>query len=124
MNINSIKNSDQECIQMRSNQIFLTIAVLMIALLLGACGPAANSQAASVAQIPQITIKAADYAFDAPAQIEAGLVTITLVNDGREPHHAQIIRLNDGVTLEQLQTAFRKARQQPCRWQSPPAVLG
>jgi uncharacterized cupredoxin-like copper-binding protein len=93
---------------MRYNQIFFAIAILTVTLLLGACGPAAKSQAASGAQIPEITIKAADYAFDAPAQVEAGLVTITLVNDGQEPHHAQLVRLNDGVTLEQFQTALQQ----------------
>lgn len=93
---------------MRYNQFFLSLAILALTLLLGACGPADNSQAASGAQMAQITIKAADYSFEAPAQIEAGLVKISLVNDGREPHHAQIVRLNEGVTLEQFQAALQQ----------------
>lgn len=93
---------------MRYNQIFFTVALLAMTLLLGACGPATHSQAAPAAQIPQITIKANDFSFDAPAQIEAGLVKVNLVNDGQEPHHAQIVRLNEGVTLEQFQTALQQ----------------
>jgi uncharacterized cupredoxin-like copper-binding protein len=93
---------------MRFNKIFLTMASLAVILLLAACGPAVNSQAAQTTQIPQITIKAADYSFEAPAQLEAGLVTINLVNDGQEPHHAQILRLNEGVSLEQFQAALQQ----------------
>jgi hypothetical protein len=93
---------------MRPYQLLIILAILLMALLLSACGPAANSQAASQAQIPQIMIKAADFSFDAPAQIEAGLVSITLENDGQESHHAQLVRLNDGVTLEQFQSALHE----------------
>jgi len=92
---------------MKQKQLFITLAILAIAIVLSACGSAAASTPAdSGAAIPEITIKAADYSFEAPAQIEAGLVKLTLVNDGQEPHHAQLVRLNDGVTLEQFQTAL------------------
>jgi hypothetical protein len=43
-----------------------------------------------------------DYAFVAPDEIEAGLTTFIVENHGVEPHHTQLIRLNDGVTLEEF----------------------
>lgn len=58
------------------------------------------------APIPEVTVKAADFSFDAPDQIEAGLVSLRLENVGHEDHQAQLVRLNDGVTLAQLQAAL------------------
>jgi len=92
---------------MKQNQILFTLAILVMALMLAACGSVATSSQAASA-IPEITIKADDYSFDAPDQIEAGLVKVNLVNDGQEPHHAQMVRLNDGVTLEQFQAALQE----------------
>ena len=60
---------------MSRNVRFIFAVVLLIAGALVACAPA-------VASIPQITIKAHDYAFEGPSQINAGLVNIKLVNDG------------------------------------------
>ncbi len=92
---------------MNQKQLFITLAIFVMALTLAACNPtSAGTTTAAAAQISEITIKAADYSFDAPEQIEAGLVKVKLVNNGQEPHHAQIVRLNDGVTLEQFQTAL------------------
>jgi hypothetical protein len=94
---------------MKQKQLFITLASLAIAIVLSACGSAvASTPAGSGAAIPEITIKASDYAFEVPDQIEAGLVTVNLVNDGHELHHAQIIRLNEGVTPEQFQTALQQ----------------
>jgi uncharacterized cupredoxin-like copper-binding protein len=93
---------------MKPKQLFIPLAILVMALILSGCVAAASSQATTGAPIPEITIQAADYSFEAPAQIEAGPVKINLVNNGQEPHHAQIVRLNDGVTPEQLQTALQE----------------
>lgn len=100
---------------MQPNKLFVSLTILILALLLGACGSAAAATTiASQANIPQITITATDYAFEGPAQIEGGLVSINLVNKGKEPHHAQLAQLNDGVTMEQFQAALQ---------QSPEAAL-
>jgi hypothetical protein len=94
---------------MKQHQLFITLAILVMALVLSACGSAAAStRMAASAAIPEVTIKAADFSFDAPDQIEAGLIKVNLVNNGQEPHHAQIARLNDGVTLDQFQAALRE----------------
>jgi hypothetical protein len=53
-----------------------------------------------------VTIEATDYAFTAPDTMPGGLVTLRLRNSGREPHHAQLMRLNTGVTVDQFTAAL------------------
>src|SRR5687767_1046211 len=99
-----------EDIKMNSKKFVITLIIGLMALMLGACTSANASGAKRLnSEIPEVVIKTKDYAFEAPDQIEAGLVSITMVNDGQEPHHAQMIRLNDGVTLEQFQTAMQES---------------
>lgn len=100
---------------MSYQKTLLTLTVLILAVIVAACGPAAASTLAPEVNIPQITIKTTDHAFEVPAQVEAGLVSINLINEGQEPHHAQLFRLNDGVTQEQFQDALQ---------QSPDAAFG
>jgi hypothetical protein len=82
-----------------------TLAVLCVAtvVLLSACGivqqPTAPMQAQPVAEI---TLHGHDHRFEAPDELPAGRVTLTFRNQGREPHHAQVARLNDGVTHAQV----------------------
>jgi len=84
------------------NRLIATLAALLGALMiLSACQT-------PPAPIPEVTIKAADFSFDAPDQIEAGLVSLRLENVGHEDHQVQLVRLNDGVTLEQLQAALQQ----------------
>jgi hypothetical protein len=81
----------------------LTILMLVLAtLILSACN------ALGSAKPTEITVVAKDFSYDMPAQIPAGLTTITLKNEGAEPHHAQFARINDDVTDEQLQTALQQ----------------
>lgn len=86
--------------------IFLLTALATLGLVLAGCGatPAAVT-------IPQIVIKATDYAFDAPAQVNAGLISVRLENNGQELHHAQLARLQDGKTMADLQAAFAQGEQ-------------
>ncbi len=94
---------------MTQKQLFVTLVAMMMALLAAACSTAsAGTSTAPAAQIPEITIKADDYSFDASDRIEAGLVKVNLVNNGQEPHHAQLVRLNEGVTLDQFQAALQE----------------
>ena len=82
------------------NRLIATLTALLGALMiLSACQ-------IPVAAIPEVVIKATDFAFEAPDQIEAGLVSLRLENVGHEDHQVQLVRLNDGVTLEQLQAAL------------------
>lgn len=85
---------------MSRNIQFIFAVVLLIAGLAVACAP-------SAAPIPQVTIKAHDFSYEGPSKLNAGLNTIKLTNEGQEMHHAQLARLNDGVTMEQLQQALQ-----------------
>ncbi len=53
-----------------------------------------------------VTITANDFSFDAPAQIPEGAVTIRLVNNGTELHHAQMIRIEEGKTMDDIAKAL------------------
>lgn len=87
---------------LRLNRFIAVIAALLGALMiLSACQT-------QPAQIPKVVVKAMEYAFEAPDQIEAGLVSITLDNAGHEGHDVMLARLNDGVTLEQFETALQQ----------------
>ncbi len=56
--------------------------------------------------IAEITIGAEDFAFALPDTIVGGLVQFDLVNYGQEDHHAQFLRLNDGVSRAQFDSLF------------------
>jgi hypothetical protein len=88
----------------------VVLGVLLLGALIGGNLATVRSSAAypaaPLAQPPEVTIRGIDYAFVAPAQIEAGLVTITLVNEGAEPHQANIGRIQDGKTFDDLTAAL------------------
>jgi hypothetical protein len=54
-----------------------------------------------------ITLNAGDFAFAGPSEAPAGLVTVTMTNNGAEPHHAQLVKLNDGVTMAEFEEALQ-----------------
>jgi hypothetical protein len=99
------------------------VGALGAGLLLAACAlPAQQHQAVPVSapgvsgppvavSPPTITINAHDYAFVAPETIEGGLVTIAFKNLGQEPHHAQLLRLKDGVTFDQFTQALQQGEE-------------
>jgi hypothetical protein len=67
----------------------------------GDTGPAAPARAPAV-----VTVEASDYALSLPAQVPAGVVTFRLVNNGKELHHAQVIRLESGKTAGDYMKAY------------------
>ncbi len=89
------------------HKLAFVAGILVMVLAQSGCGPAASALAV-VNKIPEITIHAVDFSYNAPTQIQSGLVTITLINDGKEDHQAQLARLNDGVTMDQLMAALQK----------------
>ncbi len=87
---------------------FLIGATALVAtLLLSACAAQPAAPAAPAAPTA-VTFKGADFSFEGPESIPAGLITINFQNIGKEWHHAQLARLNDGVTMEQLDEAMKK----------------
>ncbi|MGH7718810.1 MAG: hypothetical protein ACREON_08205 [Gemmatimonadaceae bacterium] len=80
---------------------------------------AAVADSATTASMPNVvTITARDYEFDAPAQVPAGLTRIRLVNQGPELHHVQLVKLNDGKTMSDLEAVLSALPQGP-----PPAWM-
>jgi uncharacterized cupredoxin-like copper-binding protein len=84
---------------MRAHFLLLTLAAG-----LGAC----TGQSASNAQAKpnEVTITAHDYRFDGPDSIPAGVTTIKLVNQGTELHHLQMVRLEEGKTMQDVLAAL------------------
>ena len=88
------------------------MAASLVTLALNGCQPVALPSTSGAATAPsaitEVMIKAHDFSYDAPQQIEAGWVALTLENMGVEPHHAQVARLHDGVTSEQFLAALKQ----------------
>jgi hypothetical protein len=68
--------------------------------------PGSGASASSV-QIAETKFNASDFAYNAPSSINGGLVRLTMTNTGQEPHQANVLKLNDGVTDAQFQTALQ-----------------
>jgi len=68
-----------------------------------------------------VTITATDYTFGMPDTIPAGLTTFRLVNQGKELHHASLVRLGNGKTLTDFQAALAAAMKNHT---PPPAWMG
>jgi plastocyanin len=47
-----------------------------------------------------------DFAFVGSTTLTAGQHTLTVTNKGPQPHEATVVKLNDGVTIDQLRQAF------------------
>ncbi|MDX1511571.1 MAG: hypothetical protein R3249_09505 [Nitriliruptorales bacterium] len=47
------------------------------------------------------------YAFEVAATVESGATSIELTNTGSEGHHAQVIRMNDGLTIDDFVEAMQ-----------------
>jgi len=74
-----------------------------------ACAVACGRAAPRAAGPSLITITATDYAFGVPDTIPAGLTTFRLVNQGKELHHANLVRLGEGKTVADFQAGLAAA---------------
>lgn len=83
--------------------------IATLALVLGATVTActASDQAPTDAAVNEVTFHANDYSFQGPDTISAGMTRFTLVNDGPGYHHIQLVRLDSGKTLADLETALK-----------------
>jgi hypothetical protein len=55
-----------------------------------------------------INFDASDFTFSLPDSIPGGMVTLVMRNTGREAHHAQFLKLNTGVTIDQFTAALQR----------------
>src|SRR5262249_1626998 len=68
---------------------------------------ATNATTSGAAGSPGLlNISGKEYSFTAPDSVPGGLVHVTFKNDGKEPHGAQLAKLNAGVTQAQSVTAL------------------
>lgn len=82
--------------------------VAAAAVMATACSRAEATPAkAAVADPRVITVVARDFAFQAPDEVPAGLVTIQLQNRGSNLHHMAIVKLDEGKTLQDLFAAMQ-----------------
>jgi uncharacterized cupredoxin-like copper-binding protein len=74
----------------------------------GTAAVSSDTSAAPADAAPaRVTVIATDYALDMPDRIPAGVVTLHLVNRGKELHQAQIVRLEDGKTMADFAQAMK-----------------
>ncbi len=64
-------------------------------------------KASDAPALPTVTLVADDYSVASPDTIEAGAVTLRLVNKGKEFHHIWVARLKQGKTVEDLLGAMK-----------------
>ena len=67
----------------------------------------AASTAPSAAAGNTLAVEAKDFSFGLPASAQAGATHITLTNTGKEPHQAQIARINTGSTMADVSAALQ-----------------
>jgi hypothetical protein len=80
---------------------------------------AASAPAATAATAPNVVnITASDYKFEGPAEVPAGMTTIHLTNNGKEPHQANLIRLDSGKTYADMIAGMKtmKPDAPPPKW--------
>lgn len=73
----------------------------------GAAAAAATTAPASAPPDRMVHVVATDFKFDLPDSLPAGAVTLHLMNEGKEMHHAQLVRLDDGKTVADLASALK-----------------
>jgi len=93
----------------------------LLALASLACAVACSRRAPPAAGPSVVTITATDYAFGMPDTIPVGLTTFRLVNQGKELHHANLVRLGDGKTAADFQAGLAAAMKNHT---PPPAWMG
>lgn len=99
------------------------ISILLSAALAGGVPVPSTVLAAPKASV--IVVHAKDFAFVAPKTVKSGTMTWRLVNDGKNLHHLQIVRLDKGKTMADYMAFLKKPG--PADWMTevggPNAVL-
>lgn len=81
-------------------------------------GVTATATAATAGSANVVHVVAKDFSLEAPDQIPAGLTTLHLMNEGKEIHQAQIIKLTEGKTYADFAAALKamKPNTPPPSW--------
>lgn len=87
----------------KKHSIIITIlAGLLVAVVISAC------QGARAAQINEVVFTARDNSFSGPDSIEAGWTRMQLVNEGPDFYHIQLVKLDEGRSVEELAAALEE----------------
>lgn len=83
-----------------------------LAIVAAACGraeatPNDAKPAAAIGEPRVVTVIAREFAFEVPESVPAGMVTFELQNRGQALHHVNIVRLDQGKTLDDVYAALR-----------------
>lgn len=82
-------------------RFLIPVAAVVTALLFTAVPPV------PAAGIPKVTFEGLDYAINGPDTLPAGLMMVEIVNKGKDLHHIQILRLEEGKTLKDFVEAAK-----------------
>jgi hypothetical protein len=66
------------------------------------------SPSATAGGVNELLIEASDFAFEAQAEIPAGVTRMVVNNTGQEDHQAQVARIAEGNTFEDLTAALQQ----------------
>lgn len=85
-----------------------------------ACAPKAAEPDAPAPPPPaptELTVHMADYAFAAPDTVAPGVTKIRIIDDGKQAHHAILMRIDSGKTMADYVAAVEQGNHQPA-WMS------
>jgi hypothetical protein len=85
------------------------VAALSIATPIGAVGHRPVVRGEGV----EVVLVARDYAFEAPDTLVAGVISIRMRDEGRDPHHWILFRLADSVSLVEFYASMQKGGPSP-----------
>ena len=109
-------------LQMRHLALLANVAILAIAPVCGAQAIQVRPSEPVARQVPvrrpegsatpqargsELVVVATDFRFEAPEQVDAGLVHLRLVNRGREPHHILVMKVNRLARLSEIEDVLR-----------------
>lgn len=90
---------------MRKVLVMLSLSAIVFA----SCAKSDNEAEGQKPQPGNLTVKAVDYSFPtAPKTAESGEVSINFTNGGKEPHQAQLFKMNEGTQVGQLVEEAKK----------------
>ncbi len=101
--------------------VIILLSAMIATVVIAACGsqssaPSGTTPTTTTQQaIPKIIIKAVDFSYEQPQTVSAGLVDVTLVNNGSQPHQMQLARITNG-NFDEFKTTLDK--------KGPGAALG
>ncbi|HEX6419009.1 MAG TPA: hypothetical protein VFZ77_10955 [Acidimicrobiales bacterium] len=82
------------------------VALLALAVAASGALAACRDEAAAATELTLVAAEDGAYRYDLPAEVPAGLTRVSLDNRGAEPHHAQLFRLAEGRTVDDLAEAL------------------